>query len=125
MESKPNLGKCCEDVHNVGRSVSFHRCVSNAVVIRDKKPYCKIHDPVEVKRRRDQRHAAFEAEQAANAARHARHSDLLAKGEKYDALKLRSACLENHVRELCAAMRQLGKEHHREVVAAEITLNTP
>lgn len=88
--------KCCETVfHEPGmRFPRPHQCRKNFVVVRDGKPYCHTHDPVEVKRRRDERQSKFEAEQAANAARHARHSDLLAKGEKYDALFLRASLLE-------------------------------
>ena len=83
------------------------------------KPFCHQHDPVEEERRRDANYAKFREK---TDRRISQMDAMRDKAEKYDALKLRSDLLQNHVRELCTAMRQLGKEHHREVVAVEITL---
>jgi hypothetical protein len=57
-----------------------------------------------------------------SAAKRVERCAIFEKGEKYDALNLQSDLLQNHDRELCTAMRQLGEEHHREGVAEEITL---
>ena len=41
--------QCSEEVRDSGRWPSYHRCPKKAVVERDGKAYCKIHDPEYIK----------------------------------------------------------------------------
>ncbi len=52
--------KCSRQVFGTG-SFTGHRCGFAASVERDGKWYCKRHDPVEVKRQTDERHARWHA----------------------------------------------------------------
>lgn len=45
-----------------GERVQSWHCQRKAVVIRDGKPYCKIHDPEYIKAKRKEREAKWEAE---------------------------------------------------------------
>lgn len=42
---------CSKTVPDGGRSVLFHKCTNRAIVMRDDKPYCGIHDPIAKKER--------------------------------------------------------------------------
>lgn len=46
-----------------------YQCQKKAVIERDGKPYCKIHDPEYIKAKRDAQQAKFEAEWAEKEAR--------------------------------------------------------
>lgn len=70
--------RCVEIVHNGGRTVSFHPCERHGAVVRDGKWYCKQHDPVAVRQRRDVADAKFRAEYAASE-RASRRQQLLLK----------------------------------------------
>lgn len=65
--------KCCKEVWvNVGFG-RFRQCSRTGTIERDGKLYCKVHDPVEVKRKNDAAEAAYKAKQMAN---HERWDDL-------------------------------------------------
>ena len=51
------MARCSVKISGGGTWGSFHQhqCHRNAVVERDEQPFCKIHDPVEVEKRRKER----------------------------------------------------------------------
>ncbi len=51
--------RCCQDVHTQGMGIQYHPCPYKAIVTRDGKHYCKIHDPVEVAKREKARDAKY------------------------------------------------------------------
>lgn len=47
---------CCEQVRDAGMNFPrYHQCTRVAKVVRKGKPYCKLHDPVAVKKKHDKR----------------------------------------------------------------------
>lgn len=58
--------RCAKLVADDGRAVSFHRCRGRAIVTRDGRPYCGLHDPVDgrVAQARRAREAQWDAESA-------------------------------------------------------------
>ena len=64
--------KCSERVHDKGRWPSFHQCPRPGSVERDGKFYCKQHDPVAVRSKRDARDAKWESDWNAACAKNAR-----------------------------------------------------
>ncbi len=64
MSKTKNLGvPCCEQVHN-SFGVGFHQCQRFAVLVRDKRVYCKQHDPVAVEARQQASHEKYAADEA-------------------------------------------------------------
>lgn len=59
--------RCCEKVHNREASfdMRYEQCKHPGKVERDGKPYCGIHDPVRRNAKRDERYAAYRANQDA------------------------------------------------------------
>ncbi len=49
--------RCSEKVFGSSRFDSFnpHQCMLNAVVVRDGKWYCKKHDPIEIKKKSEEK----------------------------------------------------------------------
>ncbi len=56
------MNQCSKKVYPNDRMGSFHgyQCHFKAVVIREGKPYCKIHDPVKVEEKRREREKGWE-----------------------------------------------------------------
>lgn len=89
-------GTCCHAVHEGGRGVGFYQCTRKAKhkrdVLRYGKPatleYCTIHDPVAVKRKRDDWRAKFNAKMAAERAdREAREAERVLKNAALEAIR--------------------------------------
>lgn len=57
---------CCERVRDAGsRWPSYHGCERKSSVVRDGKPYCKIHDPVAKKEKQDAKWKQWQSKNAA------------------------------------------------------------
>lgn len=54
--------RCSKEVRSDGMGFHFHQCFSKAVVVRDGKPFCKLHDPLEVEKKTLARQAKYDAE---------------------------------------------------------------
>jgi hypothetical protein len=53
---------CCEQIRDrTTRWPRYYRCARRSVVERDGKPYCRQHDPIECKKRRDASMDKFQA----------------------------------------------------------------
>ena len=57
----PDEVRCQENVRDLGRWPSYHRCERRGVVERGGKLYCKQHDPVTVETARKERMAVWDA----------------------------------------------------------------
>ena len=59
-----DLGKCCVTVYPNDRWGSFHGhlCRKKAIIIRDQKSYCKIHDPVFIEQKNKAKYEKWDRE---------------------------------------------------------------
>ena len=65
--------RCSETVYDSTGFGHFYQCSRSAVVERDGKPYCKIHDPEYIKRKDAERQAKYEASNCKHCGSHFYH----------------------------------------------------
>lgn len=56
------MNQCSVRVYPKGYSIRGRQCSKTVTIVRDGKPYCKVHDPEAVRVRNDQANAKFKAE---------------------------------------------------------------
>ena len=57
----PDAERCTYALVYKGRSMFAHRCERRAVFVRDGKGYCRQHDPITIKVKRDAKNAEWQA----------------------------------------------------------------
>jgi len=62
MADQKTLRCCATCADSSMRFTRFYQCSRRSVVVRDEKPYCKIHDPIYKKQKRDAREAKWRAQ---------------------------------------------------------------